>query len=286
MRVAFLGLGRIGRPMAAHLPAAGHELTVWNRSPGKAADLVALGAREAGTIAEAVDGAEAVIVMVFGPEASAAVTKEVFSLVPAGTLVIDASTIGVLAAQAAGKAAAAAGVRYVDAPVIGTVKPAADGVLGVVAGGSLEDYAAAEPLLQLWGDPAKVRRVGEVGAGNALKLVVNLTLGVAMGAVGEALQLADDLGLDRAATLDVLATGPLGFTVGQKRGMLAADDYSETAFSLDLMLKDLDLALTAADHDMPLTAAVRQLAQAAADAGLGDEDFTALAGHLLRTNAG
>lgn len=183
-----------------------------------------------------------------------------------------------------------AGLRYVDAPVAGSTGPAADGTLGVLVGGSEHDYADALPLLHLWGAPEKVRRVGEVGAGSAMKLCNNLALGFTIAGVGEALRLGADLGLERSAVLDVLAAGPLGWMIGAKRPMLDADDYTGTTFSLELMAKDLGLALAAAETaalvtaetHLAVTCAVLAAAQDALAAGHSGEDFAAIAGHIAK----
>ena len=280
MRVSFLGLGRMGVLMAAHVLTAGHDLTVWNRSPGKAGPLVEQGAREASDVADAVREAEVVVLMLFGPDSVREVLQQVTAAAPAGTLVIDSTTIGPEAAREFAATCADAGLRYVDAPVAGSLAPAREGTLGVLAGGSEADYADAEPLLHLWGAPEKVRRLGEVGSGSAMKLCINLTLGVAMAGVGEALRLGSDLGLDRDAVLDVLAIGPFGWTLAQKRSMLESGDFSQTTFSLDLMAKDLDLALEAAGTELAATRATRGEVEAALVAGHTGEDYAALAGHL------
>jgi len=273
MRVAFLGLGRMGAPMAAHVARAGHDLTVWNRTPGRAGPLTALGAREASSVADAVGGAEVVVTMLFGPDAVREVLAEARPHLGPDTLVVESSTIGPAVAREVSE-----GLRFVDAPVVGSVKPATDGTLGVLAGGSAEDFAAAEPLLGLWGD--RVRHVGPVGTGSALKLVVNLTLGVAMGGIGEALRLAGDLGVDRTATLDAVAMGPLGVSVTTKREMLDSGEFTPVGFSLDLMAKDLGLALDAADGDLALTRMALAAARDAVAAGHGSDDYASLAGHI------
>jgi 3-hydroxyisobutyrate dehydrogenase len=284
MRIAMLGLGRMGAAFAGHVLDAGHDLVVWNRTPGRAAALVERGAREAPSPAAAAAEADVVVTVLFGPDS----VREVLlgedgaagGAAP-GTLVVDASTIGVDAAIRIGTALAQRGLRFVDAPVIGSVGPATAGTLGVVAGGSAEDVAQARPLLELWGEPERVRHVGDVGAGSAMKLVVNTTLGTVMAGVGEALRLAHDLALEREAVLDVLGGGtPVAFTVGLKREMLAAEDYAPPHFTLDLLVKDLELALAAGRHDLPSTRAALEAARAAVTAGHGPEDFAALAGHL------
>jgi len=278
MRVAFLGLGRMGSAMARHVLDAGHELTVWNRTPGKATDLVAAGAHEAPDPAAAADGADAVVLMLFGPRS----VGEVLPLVLRdGLLVIDGTTIGPAAAREFGRLATAAGARYVDAPVAGSTGPAVEGTLGVLAGCAEQDWADAEKLLHLWGDPAKVRRVGPVGSGSALKLVVNQGIGVLAAGLGEALRLGTDLGLDRDLVLDVLGMGAYGWTLNQKRSMVESGDFSATTFSLDLLSKDLELAVRAApDVELAVTHAALAATRSALAAGHSGEDYAAVIGHL------
>lgn len=278
MRVAFLGLGRMGAAMAGHLPDAGHELVVWNRTPGKAEPLVSAGARAAGSVREAVEAAEAVVLMLYGPPSVRGVLPDVAAAAPEGALLVNCTTVG--PADAHEFARTASSLRYVDAPVAGSLAPATQGTLGVLGGAAEADWAAALPLLHAFGDPEKVRRVGAVGAGSAMKLCNNLALGFTIAGVGEALRLSRDLGLDRAALLDVLAGTPLGAMVSYKRPMLDSEDYRETTFSLDLLAKDLALAVTSAESDLPVTAAILAATRSALDAGHSGEDFAALAGHL------
>ena len=279
MRVAFLGLGRMGVPMAAHVARAEHDLTVWNRTPGKAAPLIELGATEAHSVASAVDGAEIVVLMLFGPAAVRAVLADVVAHAP-GALVVDASTIGPEAAHEFAKACADGGLRYVDAPVLGSVQPATDGTLGVLLGGAPDDVAQARTLVDLWADPARVVHVGAVGSGSALKLCVNQSLGVMAAGLGESLRLGRDLGLDRGALLQVLSQTAYGWFLGSKREMVESGDYSGTTFSLDLMAKDLDLALTAADSDLEVTRACLDHAKRTLAAGHSGADFAAITGHV------
>ncbi len=279
MRIAFLGLGRMGVRMAAHLPPAGHELVVWNRTPGRAGELRRAGATEAGSVRAAVAAADAVVLMLFGPDSVREVLDDVLTA-GAGTLVVNATTVGPGDARAFGAACRDAGLRYVDAPVAGTLAPAAEGTLGVFAGASPADYAAAEPLLHLWGAPEKVRLVGDVGAASALKLCVNQGLGVMAAGLGESLRLGRDLGLDRTLLLEVLGMGPYGWLLGQKRPMIEGDDYSDTTFSVDLMVKDLDLAVRAAGDDLAVTRASLEQARRAVAAGHSGEDYAAITGHV------
>jgi 3-hydroxyisobutyrate dehydrogenase-like beta-hydroxyacid dehydrogenase len=276
-KVAFLGLGRMGRLMAGHVLDAGRELTVWNRSPGKADELRSRGAREASSPADAVAGAEAIVLMLFGGDSVAEVLDQLGGAAPAGALMIDATTTGPEAARRLGAKARQLGLRYIDAPVAGSLAPAREGTLAIFVGGDASDVEAAWPLLALWGDPAKIRHIGPVGSANALKAVVNMCLGLAMAGVGEALELASDLQLDEAVVLDALGTGPFGWTLSQKRSMIESSDYSQTTFSLDLMAKDLTLALSSAEHELPLTADALARAKQRAAEGHADEDYAAMA---------
>lgn len=274
MRVAFLGLGRMGTAMAAHVArSADHELTVWNRTKGKAGNLP-----EKPTVAEAVTGADVVVLMLFGPDAVREVLSEVVESAD-GALVIDASTVGPEAAREFAASCQQHGLRYLDAPVAGSVQPATDGTLGVFAGGTDDDYAQAEPLLQLWGDPERVRHVGGVGSASALKLCVNQGLGVMAAGVGEALRLGRDLGVERSVLLDALDSTGYGWYLGQKRPMVESGDYGAPTFSVDLMAKDLDLAVRSADSDLPVTAACLTQARRTVDAGHSGEDYAAITGH-------
>ncbi len=173
MRIAFLGLGRMGAAMAAHLPAD-HQLTVCDRTPRRADSLREAGAREAGSVADAVRDAEAVVLMLSGPPSVRDVLPELAGA-PEGALLVSCSTIGPADARAA--AAAVPALRYVDAPVAGTVGPSRGGTLGVVGGADEQTWQDALPLLPASGDADKVRRVGAVGAGSAVPLCNDLALG-------------------------------------------------------------------------------------------------------------
>ena len=274
--VAWLGLGRMGVLMARHVLDAGHELVVWNRSPGRADELVAAGAREATSPEEAAEQADVVVLMLFGPDSVREVLPRVLR---PGLLVVDSTTIGPDAARENGRAAAAGGARYADAPVAGSTPPAQAGTLGVLVGCAADDWPEVQELAHLWGDPDRVRRVGEVGAGSALKLVVNQGIGVLAAGLGEALRLAGQLDLDRTVVTDVLAGAMYGWTLQQKRPMLDAADFSGTQFSLELLAKDLDLAVRAGS-DLPVTTAVLQHARDALAAGHEGEDYAAVIAHV------
>lgn len=282
--IAFLGLGRMGSLMARHVLTAGHDLVVWNRSPGRAGELVSAGAREAGSPAEAVREADVAALMLFGPDSVRDVVAEIAR---DGLLIVDATTIGPAAAREAAALAAGRGARYADAPVAGSLGPAREGQLGVFVGCAEHDWAEVEPVVRIWGAPDRVRRVGEVGTGNALKVVVNQGLGVLAAGLGEALRLGRELGLDRRSVLDILGGGAYGWAIGQKRPMLDADDFSDTQFSLDLLVKDLDLAVQAAggDADLAVTQGALQHARSALAAGHAGQDYAAVIAHVADEGA-
>jgi 3-hydroxyisobutyrate dehydrogenase-like beta-hydroxyacid dehydrogenase len=279
--VAFLGLGLMGEPMARRLLDAGHELVVWNRSAGRADALAGAGAEVAATPRAAATGAEVVVTMLADPTALVAVTEGpdgVAAGVEAGGTVLEMSTVGPAAVHRL-RAALPGGVALVDAPVLGSTPQAADGSLQIFVGGDPADVERCLPLLGTFGSPT---HVGPLGAGAAAKLVVNSTLGGTLALLGEALALADGLGLDQATALDVLARSPLGSQVERRRPALESGDFP-LRFRLRLASKDLDLVEAAAADasvDLRVAPAARSWFDAATDDGWGDEDYSAVLAYL------
>ena len=202
--------------MARRLLDAGHELVVWNRTPARAEPLVALGARSAATPAEAARRAEVAITMVANPEALRTVTEGpdglAAGIATSGT-VVEMSTVGP-AAVARLASVLPAGVGLLDAPVLGSVSEAESGTLRVFVGGAPELFARWSPLLSALGSPV---HVGPSGAGAAAKLVANSTLFGVLGVLGEALALAEGLGLSREAAFAVLAATPVAAQAERRR---------------------------------------------------------------------
>ncbi|EFC86275.1 NAD(P)-dependent oxidoreductase [Parafrankia sp. EUN1f] len=277
MRIAFLGLGRMGRRMARHVLVAGHELVVWNRTPGRAEELTSAGAIEAADPADAVRGAEACVLMLFDPESVAEVLTAVVPAAEPGALLINCTTVGPAAARELGRTAAGAGLRYLDAPVVGTVGPAEAGTLRILVGAADADLAAARSILEAFGDPERIDHVGSIGTASELKTVVNLALAEGMAAVAEVLRYGTDLGLDRGLVLAELAAGPLGTLVNYKRPMLESDDYSQAAFTVTGLAKDVRLATASVAGPLPVAEATLALTAAAERAGHTDDDFSAIA---------
>lgn len=283
-RIAFLGLGAMGSRMAARLLDADHELRVWNRTPSRMDALTARGAQAAGTPAEAAAGAEVVITMVRDPAALAAVVSGpdglAASLDPASVLV-EMSTVGPEAVRALpGLLPAGAGV--LDAPVLGSLSEAQEGTLRIFVGGPEELAGRWSGLLEALGTPV---RVGPLGSGAAAKLVANSTLFGVLGVLGEALALAEGLGLPRDAAFEVLAATPLGAQAERRRPAVEGED-APTRFALALARKDADLVATAAqaaERQLPVAAAARDWLARAEASGLGEADYSAVLRFIATT---
>ena len=285
-KLAFLGLGQMGAPMAARLLAAGHELTVWNRTAARSASFVERGARVAATPAEAARGAEAVLTMLADPTALDGVVSGdrglVHELAPGATL-IEMSTVG---PEGVHRTAAALPPRVamLDSPVLGSVPQATEGTLKLFVGGESRIFERWRPVLETLGTPLYV---GPLGAGAATKLVANSTLGALMSALGEALALGDALGLDPHRTLEVLADSPIGITARSKRDHIESGAYPPR-FKLELASKDMRLVTEAAARagcELPLAAAARAWFDAAAAAGFGPLDYSAVIAHIRKLPA-
>ncbi|MCR8549691.1 3-hydroxyisobutyrate dehydrogenase [Salipiger sp. P9] len=255
MKIAFIGLGNMGAPMAANLAAAGHEVTGYDVA-GAGAEGVA---RAASAVA-AVAGAEVVITMLPNGAILRAVAEEVIPAMAPGAVLLDCSTVDVESARAVAEDCEAAGRGALDAPVSGGVGGAAAGTLTFMVGGSDASFAIAEPLFEIIGQ--KAVHCGPSGNGQAAKICNNMILGVTMIATCEAFALADKLGLSREAMFDVVSTSS-GYSWSMNAYCPApgvgpvspADNGYKPGFAAELMLKDLGLsqqAAEAADADTPM----------------------------------
>ncbi|WP_051343867.1 NAD(P)-dependent oxidoreductase [Alicyclobacillus herbarius] len=263
--------------MARNLVRAGFDVRAYNRTP-KDVDLG--GGRLCGSIQEAVDGCDVVILMVSDAEAVRQVLfgpDGVVSAVPRGTLIVNQSTIGVDETQSIAEQLAEAGLELMDAPVSGSVRPAEQGQLVVLAGGSTEAFSRMQPVFAALAKRAF--HFGPVGSGAAMKLLVNAYLGVVVEAAGECLVAAEAAGLGRQAFLEVLSeTGMWSGILAMKRPLWAANDYP-AAFALKHMRKDLRL-MDAYLRDLKQRGASIRAALSAYDdafaAGLADVDMAAV----------
>ncbi|HEY7755967.1 MAG TPA: NAD(P)-dependent oxidoreductase [Actinomycetota bacterium] len=242
-RVAFLGLGAMGRPMAGRLLDAGHDLRVWNRSPGRDEALVAAGARRAATPAEAVEDAEVAITMLSDPPALEQVLFGPGGLgeaIGSDATLIEMSTVGPEAIREA--ATRLAPVPVLDAPVLGSVPHAEAGTMTIVAGGDATVFARHVELLQVLGVPL---HVGPSGAGATLKLANNAAVMSALIGLGEVLALTDRAGIDPEVVLDAMGRGPLGSLIERWRDKITGA-VRRVDFRLALARKDVGLAIDAA----------------------------------------
>ena len=275
MRVAVLGTGIMGAPIARNLAAAGHEVRAWNRSADKAQALAGDGVEPAGDIAEAVRGADAVVTMLADGPAVEAVAGEALGAMD-GAVLVQLSTIGPEATERIAEQAKAAGVPFVDAPVLGTKQPAEQGKLIVLASGPEDVRERVQPLFDAIG--AKTRWLGEAGAGSRLKLVLNTWLLALTEGLAEAIALAEALDVDPQTFLDTIDGGPMGAPYANLKGKLMIDGDFPPSFPLELALKDARLALAAAQEKGlqlgALEAIVEQM-QRAVDAGHGRADMAA-----------
>jgi 3-hydroxyisobutyrate dehydrogenase len=275
MRVGWLGLGAMGAPMAACLVAAGHSVSAYDVVPGRAPE----GAEAAGSVAEAVTGADAVVVMVATPDQLDQVLSGAATALATGQAVVVMSTVGPEAVVAAAARLEAAGVAVVDAPVSGGVTRAGQGDLLILVAGADEAVARVQPLLGALARTAPV--VGpSPGDGQRMKLVNQLLCGVHIAAAAEALSLAESLGLDPAACWNVLRDGAAASFMFDDRGArMVAGQFDQVRSALDIFVKDMGLVTGAAGDvgaQVPLATAARELYQRGHDRGLGREDDSVL----------
>ena len=282
-KIAFLGLGQMGAPMAARLLDSDHEVTVWNRTREKAEPLVRRGALIASAPDESIAGADVAITMltdrdavervVFGHDGLAAALER-------GQTLIEMSTIGPDAVRSIAERLPD-GVEMVDAPVRGSVQQAADGSLIILVGASDTAFERVRPVLESLGT---IHRVGDLGAGAAMKLVANSTIGATMAAFGEALALGEALGLDRSVLLDVLSETPIGTTVKGKRENVESGSYPAN-FKLALALKDMRLVADAArraGRTLRVANGTLDWYETADAEGAGDLDYSAVVATIAR----
>ncbi|MGV1049623.1 MAG: NAD(P)-dependent oxidoreductase [Solirubrobacterales bacterium] len=279
-RVAFVGLGVMGRPMAENLLGAGHELTVASRSPEPVAALEAAGARAAATPAQAAAGAEAVITMLPDTAAVSAVLDGPDGILAAaapGTLVIEMSTIDPAESRRLAARGAELGLAVLDAPVSGGDVGAREATLSIMVGGAAPDFERARPLLGALG--STVTRVGEAGAGQVVKACNQVVVALTIEGLAEALALAGAAGIEPRTVLDVLGAGLAANRVMEvRRDNLLSGEFPP-GFRVDLHRKDLGIALDAARElgvTLPATPVVAGLMDRLREEGRGSEDHTAL----------
>lgn len=279
-KYGFLGIGIMGRAMAANLLHAGFEVTVWNRNGERCSPLIDMGARQGNSPAEVVADSDITFAMVSDPAAAEALCfgeHGVLEGLSAGKGYVDVSTVDPETAMKIGRAVQEKGGRFLEAPVSGSKKPAEDGALVFLCAGDAALYDEAGPALQVMGKKSFYFPI--IGQGAQMKLVINMIMGSVMTAFGEGLALGEKVGLPMASVLEVLAQGAINNPMFQLKGPLMADGSFNPAFPLKHMQKDMRLALLMGDqHSQPLStaAAANNSFIKARNAGFGDEDFSAV----------
>ena len=287
LRVGFAGIGRMGLPMARNVLEAGFPLTVFNRTPARCDPLVEAGATLASSPADLARASDVVITMVADGDAVRALLDGpdgVLAGAGPGLVLVEMSTIGPLAARAIAGHCAEHGVAMLDAPVSGSIAVATAGELTILVGGEEAALERARPALDAMSKA--VLHLGPLGAGAAIKLSINLIIGATVQSVSEALVVAEASGIEREAAYDAIAASVVGSTfVDYKRDAWLDPDGTPTAFTLDLMRKDLLLALElGAATGVPLLATSAAVNGTTLAIGLegGDGDQVRIADALRR----
>ena len=262
-KLAFLGLGVMGFPMAGHLQAAGHEVCVYNRTASKAEAWVARhGGRSAETPRAAAEGAEVVLACVGNDDDLRSVclgADGAFAGMSEGAIFVDHTTVSARVTSELCEIAREQGAGFVDAPVSGGQAGAENGQLSIMCGGDAADYARAEPVITTY---AKLcRRLGESGAGQMTKMVNQIAIAGLVQGLSEALHFAEKAGLDGRAVVEVISQGAAGSWQMANRSETMLADTWDHGFAVDWMRKDLGICLDTADEvgaSLPVTALVDQ----------------------------
>ena len=262
-KVAFLGLGVMGYPMAGHLAAKGHQVTVYNRSAAKAEAWVSdHGGQSAPTPREAAEGADFVMACVGNDDDLRSVCTGddgAFAGMAAGAIFVDHTTVSAAVTRELHKAAATRDVAFVDAPVSGGQAGAENGVLSIMCGGEQSAFDKAEPVMSAYGK--SIKRLGESGAGQLTKMVNQICIAGLVQGLAEGLHFAQKAGLDGKSVVDVISGGAAGSWQMVNRHETMLNDDFDHGFAVDWMRKDLGICLATANENgasLPVTALVDQ----------------------------
>lgn len=286
-KVAFLGLGVMGYPMAGHLARAGHAVTVYNRTVEKAAKWAAEhGGSHAATPAAAAAGAEFVMACVGNDDDLATVcrgTDGAFAGMAEGAVFVDHTTVSARITRTLALEAQAAGIGFVDAPVSGGQAGAENGVLSIMCGGAAGDYARAEPVMAAYG--RTVKRLGESGSGQIAKMMNQIAIAGLLQGLAEALRFGERAGMDGKAVIEVIQGGAAGSWQMVNRHATMLDGKFDHGFAVDWMRKDLGICLQTADEigaPLPVTALIDQFYKDVQALGGGRWDTSSLIERLRR----
>ena len=280
-KVAFLGLGVMGYPMAGHLVKAGHEVTVYNRTAAKAeAWAKEHGGSHASTPREAAAGCDFVMSCVGNDDDLRSVClgeDGAFAGMAKGSIFVDHTTVSARVTRELYEEGAARGIAFVDAPISGGQAGAENGVLSVMCGGDEAVYAKAEPVIDAY---ARIcRRIGESGAGQMTKMCNQIAIAGLVQGLSEALHFAEKAGLDGRAVVEVISQGAAGSWQMSNRYETMIDDKFNHGFAVDWMRKDLGICLDTADEvsaSLPVTALVDQFYKDVQKLGGGRWDTSSL----------
>ena len=278
MKIGWIGLGIMGKPMAKNLLKAGYELWVNNRSQGPMEELAACGAHAA-TRKELAENAEVIITMLpNGPQVREVILGDVIKDMRPGQIFIDCSSISPVVSKEIAAALAEKGVEMLDAPVSGGEPKAIDGTLSFMVGGKQTVFDRCKDILGAMG--ASVTRCGEVGAGNTTKLANQIIVACNIQAVAEAFTLAQKAGVDPEVVYKAIRGGLAGSTVLDAKGPMMIAGNDKPGFKIDLHIKDLNNALDCAHTvgaPVPMTASVQEILQWLHNNDCGENDHSAIA---------
>jgi 2-hydroxy-3-oxopropionate reductase len=281
MKVGFIGLGIMGKPMANNLIKAGHELFVFDLVPELVSEATKFGAIQGSSAEEVASRSEVTFTMVpDGPEVEEAILGQGAALEGAkpGSIIVDMSSINPLVAQKVGAACEAKGVDFIDAPVSGGEPKAIDGTLAIMAGGKQEVFDKVMPLFEVMGSSAVL--AGPVGAGNVTKLANQIMVAVNIAAMGEAMVLATKAGLDPEVVFNAVKGGLAGSSVLNAKAPMLISRNFKPGFRIRLHQKDLRNALLAAESmkvPLPFTGLAQQVLMSLMNNGREDLDHSAIA---------
>lgn len=288
MKIGFIGLGIMGKPMAKNLLKAGHELIVYDINKPNMEDVVAAGAK-AGDSAKQIAGECPVIITMLpnSPHVKAVVCGEngILDSAKSGSILIDMSSIAPLASQEIEKECAKKGVKMIDAPVSGGEPKAVDGTLSIMAGGDKAVFEEVKGILLAMG--ASAVHCGDIGAGNTTKLANQIVVALNIAAVAEAFTLACKAGVDPTLVYDAIKGGLAGSTVMNAKAPMMIGNNFAPGFRIDLHIKDLLNALDTGHgvgSPLPLTAAVMEMMQTLRADGFGQDDHSALAKYYAKVS--
>lgn len=271
-KIGFIGLGNMGRPMAKNLEKAGFNLSVYNRTVEKAKDFTEK-TSICGSIADLVAQSSVIFTMLTNDSSVKAVYDQIVGLDISGKLFVDMSTISQKLSQETAQALQNKQASFIDAPVAGSTKPAAEGTLIILVGGEEKSLERALPYLEKMGK--LVKHLGGNGQGLAAKLAINYYLSIIYLGLAETMLFAEKMGIDRADMLQIINESASGSGASRVKTPVLTDNDFRPAFALDLMLKDILLAREAGAN-YPLSEVIAQTYQAAHDNGMGQEDVMAV----------